>query len=496
MSDKELEQPVQYLLGQPQRRTGVGPFSMKATIVIAVGFLIFLLTQIAGQTLFAFLVVLPMTIFVVVLVSVRWGNRSLAQAAQILWQNRRRVANNSHIYVSGPNSRIPGGHRRLPGLFARTEAIEAVYSPNRPPFVMILDRPRREVTVLLDCQMTGQTAMTQAERNLRTAEWCNWLAKFSLSGDIAQVVTVVATRPGTGELVNNEVRAIIADDAPAIAKRIVTEAASVIALARPEVMAHIAITIKLDKSQLTDESYIRNIATRIGTWADTVQYAGILAEPMTYEQAVARIHMFYNPPTEADFEEIALTGEGHGMLWQDAGPNWAVTTNNYYEHCGAKSVTWEMKDAPRSTFEDTILSSLMQPHDRIQRKRVALVYRPFSAGQGAIRVEAEHRDAMVAANSSRSITSAKAEMRLETTEAARRAQARGAQLGRTSMFVTATVTPEEDFNRVIHDIEQLAAGSSITLQRMKRQQDAGFQASLGFGQVPWAKSTTSRLTEA
>ncbi len=100
---------------------------------------------------------------------------------------------------------------------------------------------------------------------------------------------------------------------------------------------------------------------------------------------------------------------------------------------------------------------------------------------------------MVAANSSKKITSATAEIRLEHTEAARRAQARGAQLGRFSLFVTATVGQDEDLLRVVHDVEQLGAGSSIRLRPMRYQQDVGFQITCGVGQVPWRKQSTSSV---
>ena len=120
-----------------------------------------------------------------------------------------------------------------------------------------------------------------------------------------------------------------------------------------------------------------------------------------------------------------------------------------------------------------------------------ICYRPFSAGAGAKKVEDEHRDAMVAANSSKKIRSANAEIRLEHTEAARRAQARGAQLGKYSLFVTATIDESADMRQITHDIEQLGAGSSIQLQLMRRQQDVGFQVTCGVGLIPWSKTSTS-----
>lgn len=490
--EKDTETPIQYALGQPARRTGLGGLSLKATVIVATGFMFSLLLQMGGHGKFSLYVVVPVTIFLVAVVTIRISGRSVAQYTQMIVQDRRRRASGAHVYVSGPGSRVPGGHRRLPGLLARTEAIEGVESGGLP-FVMIVDRPRHEVTVVLDCQMTGQTAMTQHERNTMTAEWSRWLAQLSLTGDVRQVVTVVATRPGTGKLVASEVNSIIDPSAPALAQQILREAAHVIGMARPEIQSHIAITVKVDADTIKGNRFVPYLATRVSTWAATLAWCGILATPMSYEQAAARIHSFYDPACDADFEELALTEQGHGLAWEDTGPSMAVTHPSRYEHDGCTSITWEMRDAPRSTFEDTLLRGLVSPHERVTRKRVAVVYRPFEAGAGAARVEAEHRDAMVAANSAKKITSARAEMRLEYTEAARQAQARGAQLGRTSMFVTATTGDKDQLPRLIHDVEQLAAGASIRLQPMRFQQDSGFQYSCGFGQVPWDKATTSQL---
>lgn len=493
MSDfTERDEPIQYALGEPARRTGLGGLSLRATVVLAIGFGGFLLLQLAGLGRIGFTVVLPLTVVAMAVISFRIANRSIAQYAQLVWQDWRRRRQGAHVYVSGGLSRLPGGGRRLPGLLARTEAVQGVDALGRE-FVVVVDRPRREATVVLDATFTGQTAMTQGERNSMTADWSRWLSGLSLSGDIAQAVVVVATRPGSGSLVAKEVSSIVSDAAPEIARRVVSEAAEVISVARPEVLGHIAITVKCDGESIKDGSFIHQLGTRVPGWTSFLQWAGIMADPLSYEGLVGRVYSFYNPASEPDFEALMLDGEGHGLSWLDAGPSVAEALVGCYEHDGVRSVSWEMREAPRSTFEDTLLHGLIVPHDRVVRKRVALCYRPFEAGVGASRVEAEHRDAMVAANSSKKITSAKAEMRLEHTEAARRAQARGAQLGRYSLFVTATVGRDEDLARVVHDVEQLGAGSSIRLQKMRHQQDVGFQITCGVGQVPWSKESTSSV---
>ena len=491
----DMTEPIQYSLGQPPQRTGLGGFSMKATLIVATGFFTFLVLQLMGLAKLGFTVVLPATAVAAVLVSVRWATRTVAEMGQIVWQDRARRRLREDEYLSGPSSRVPGGRRRLPGLLARTESMSGTDSDGQP-FVAIIDRPRREATVLLDCQLTGQTAMTQEERNGQTAEWSRWLAMLSLSGDVESAVIVVGTRPGTGQLVSKEVSSIVVPEAPPVAHTIMGEMAETLSIGVPEIQAHVAITVKFDGEVMADGSFMGQLATRLPGWYSSLSWAGILAEPMDEDRAVARIHGFYNPAAEVDFEELSIDGEPHFLAWDDAGPSSALTGRDAYFHDGVTSVTWEMREAPRSTFEDMLLRTLIAPHPRIARKRVALVYRPYEAGAGASRVEDEHRDAMVAANSSKKVTSAKAEMRLEHTEAARRAQARGAQLGRYSLFVTATVDDAGQLQRVRHDIEQLGAGASIRLAPMTRQQDTGFQITCGAGQVPWGKESTSSMASA
>lgn len=483
-----------YSLGQPSRRTGIGGFSMKATAVLGAGFIGYLLLNIMGLAKVGLLVVVPASIVVAFVISVKWSGRTLAQHVQIRLQDRKRHRRGEDEYVSGPLSRVPGGRHRLPGLLARTEVVVGVNALG-DEFAVILDRRLREATVVFDCQLSGQTAMMQEERNAMTSSWGRWLAGLSLSGDVLAASVSVAVVPGSGELVRREVDKIVDPAAPWIARAVMEDAAELLSPGLPEVHAHVAVTVKLDLEGLADDAFLVNLATRVPTWAEDLSWAGMMATPMDEAALVARVHQAFNPAAETDFERMAAMGVPHGLSWWDAGPSWAQTLQDRYVHEGVSSVTWEMGEAPRSTFEDHLLTSVTAPHNRVMRKRVTLVYRPFSAGQGAKRVEAEHRDALTAINSSRKVGSASSAMRVEHTNAARVAQARGAQLGRYSLFVTATVDDVSLLPRVVHDVEQLGAGSSLRLRPVKRQQDAGFAVGLGVGVLPWTRESTTGLAK-
>lgn len=480
-----------YSLGRPPRRTGLGGYSMKVTLIVAAGFLLFLLLQLIGARMLSWSVV-AVSFVLAALVQIKFSGRTIASMAQLIEQDTRRNHAGEDVYFSGPCSRVTGGVYQLPGLLARTEVVSGV-DQQGSPFAVIVEKARRLVTVVLDCELTGQTAMVQDERNQATASWGRFLASLSLSGDVEHMSMTVAARPGTGDLVAREVASIIDEDAPWLARQVLLEAAEELCVGLPELDSHVAITVRVDEDGFADESYLASLATRIPTWVEMLNWAGVLATPMDEDGLVARVHAAFNPPAEGDFEQLRVAGQPHKLSWKNAGPGFARVGRDVYFHDGVRSVSWEMAEAPRSYFEDHLLTTLLAPHNRVQRKRVTLVYRPYEAGEGASRVEAEHRDALVAANSSKKVRSASAEMRLEQTDASRQAQARGAQLGKYSMFVSATVTDDDNLDRVCHDVEQLGASCSLRLRRMNRQQDAGFQIALGVGQIPWGQESTAAL---
>ncbi|MDY3128140.1 MAG: SCO6880 family protein [Corynebacterium sp.] len=484
------ERPT-YTLGQPATRTGLGGLSRTTTHVLFAGLATFIVLSMLGLTKMAFFGAIPVTAIVAVITMIKRGGRNVAEMAQMVIQDLARNSAGENTYYSGPFSTVPGGLYRLPGILAATRLVEATDVQGQP-VALIVDENFSDVTVVFDAQLSGQTAVTQDERNALTAGWGQWLASLSLPGDIRSASMTVSTRPSSGELVREEVSRLVVPDAPELARRILGEAADQLSAGLPEVSAHIAITIKVPREHLRGDRFVEAIMTRLSSFTEPLAWAGILARPMDEELLVSRVHAAFNPAAEADFEQIAVRSQKHGLAWTNCGPQCAEAQRGSYMHDGVWSRTWEMTQAPRSSFEDRLLTRLLAPHPRLTRKRVTLVYRPYEAGAGARLVEAEHQDALVAANSGRGAVSARAEVRLEMTQASRRAQARGAQLGRYSLYVTTTVDNPAKLASASQDIAQLAATSSLTLRPAYRQQDVAFATALGVGQVPWVRTSLMR----
>jgi hypothetical protein len=144
-------------------------------------------------------------------------------------------------------------------------------------------------------------------------------------------------------------------------------------------------------------------------------------------------------------------------------------------------------------FPDTVLKPLLDPHDDLPRKRLTLVYRPFSAGDATKKVNREHRDAMAAINQKKGVVSAGAELRLQTTNQARQEQVRGAGLVRYSALMTITCATAQEVPTAAAILESLSARASLRLVRAYGEQDAAFAASLGVGVLLGDHSSTSKI---
>jgi hypothetical protein len=256
-----------------------------------------------------------------------------------------------------------------------------------------------------------------------------------------------------------------------------------------------AITFKATtKARRTEpEEMAAELARRLPALYEDLLNAGVEAQPMTAEQIVAFVHRSYNPSAERELEELDIVDEPHGIDWEDAGPASAATKWDYYRHNGVVSVVYEMKAPPESVFPDTVLKPLLDPHDDLPRKRLTLIYRPFTAGDATKQVNREHKDALAAVNQKTGLVSASAEMRVQTTEQARQEQVRGAGLVRYSALMTITCAAGTEIATSSAILESLSARAMLRLVRAYGEQDAAFAAGLGVGVLLGDHSSTSKI---
>lgn len=489
MSSPTVNKPEQrplYASGTLPRKTGFFGLSLRATISgISAIVVCLLLGMIAGMlyaaigVLFAAIVLAPMAITI--------GHRSIYEWGIMRVQWWRRRASGSTVYRSGPHSRVPGGTYRLPGVLART-SLHVGTDRLGNEFGMIYRRSGMsgagaEYTVIFECFPGGDEALTQSELDLMTADWGAYLAGLGLPGDIKAAVVVVENTPATGQRLAWEVEQIIADSRSQIASQVMRESAQTFPSGRAQTHARLAITFEATtRARRTDpEEMATELARRLpGLYEDLIG-AGVEATPMSAAQIVSMVHRSYNPSAEADFEQLDVLGQDHGLDWEDAGPATAVTKWGSYRHDGVESVVWELQAPPESVFPDSVLKPLLNAHDELDRKRVTLIYRPYTAGDATKQVDREYKDALTAMQHGKGVKSASAELRVQATEQARQEQVRGAGLVRYSALMTVTCRDGDDVATASAITEALTARSRLRFRRAYGQQDAAFAAALGVG---------------
>lgn len=472
-----------YTLGRKSERNFIGRIPQRTAAVIGVGVAMFIVAMFTGNMKFAMIVVAS-TAIVGVLVHYQPGGRSLPTRARMRLEARWRATTGEDTFLSGPESRIPGGQFRLPGPLSATEMIETTDAAGRD-YGIIVNPLKKTATVLLSGQLTGDVLRSIEEQDMRTAQWGRCEALWAQNPNLESVVSVVSTRPATGMLVAREVDTIVAEDAPQAVKDIMYQKASVLHQGVQEMDFHIAFTINVPMAHRADYAFAEQLSYLVPELYRPLAWAAVDSRPMNADEITATVHRMFNPASEADFEQLRVQRAGHGMAWRDAGPATAVALADSYYHDGAYSMSWEMTEGPKATFEQGHLAPLLRPHDRILRKNVAMVFRPYAPGEAQTLVDAEFKDAMVGVNNGKGIKSADAQIRLEDTEKARQALARGAGYGRRSLYVSATALPDEDRKAIDTDIHSLASQCSLRLRRCDRMTDAGFVFSCGLGALPF-----------
>ncbi|WP_245560542.1 SCO6880 family protein [Nocardia asiatica] len=489
-AEKIVERPL-YSSGTYPQRTGFFGLPLRVSMFGGLAMVVCLITMMTAGLVPA-VVMLSICALVLTPMVITVGRRTVYEAIQLRIQWWRRRASGTTVYRGGPHSRLPGGRYRLPGILATTTLHQGIDRLGNP-FGMVHRRRGDQYTVVLECWPGGDEALTQQERDLMTADWGAYLAGLGLPGDIAAAVVVVETIPATGLRLRREVGQMITNSRSEIASQVMVESALTFPAGKQQQLARLSITFQATtRERRTDpEEMATELARRLPSLYEDLLNAGVEATPMPAAQIVEFVHRSYNPSSEADFEELDILGENHGLDWEDAGPAAAAARWDHYRHDAVTSVVWEMQSPPESVFPDTVLKPLLAPHDALERKRVTIFYRPYTAGDATRKVDKEYKDALVSLSQGKGVKSAASELRVQATEQQRVEQVRGAGLLRYSVLIT--VTCQDDIPTAAAITESLSARARLKLRRTYGQMDAAYAASLGVGVLLPDHSSMTRV---
>ena len=235
----------------------------------------------------------------------------------------------------------------------------------------------------------------------------------------------------------------------------------------------------------------RDIALRIGKIRDYCQSAGLPVRPMREREICAMTRRAFSPGDELDIETGLFSGEPMRLRWSDCGPSSASDQYKQYRHDAAQSMSWTMKATPEATFDSNVLIDMLSAHRDIPRKRVTLVYQPYTPAKATRIVNKDHNDARQAVRTHVGKLSERALVRVDNAEAARAEQARGAGVTKVSMIVTATCPVEADSQKIESIVTDLGLSASVPLEPAHNEQLVTFCAGLGLGVVLAEETTVS-----
>lgn len=386
----------------------------------------------------------------------RHGSRAHRLARRRAFSKARRRGETA--LVQGPTGRTPDGRTRLPGMAAQTVLHE--WETNLGDPVGVIEWPKSKLwTVVIRCMPPGRAGRDQKTVDHLVASWGGFLASLGLER-VAGASVIVETVPGAGRRQRASALRGVVDNVPEFAQVALEQ--SLADDDEWEPMTRVWVTITFDARRSlgakprTAEQMRTYLSGRLPFVLGDIRTtgAGETARFCDAQELVDTVHGMVNPSAEAAIDEARQTRRGTGLDWRDAGPMLALEHYDRWEHDGAVSRSWVMLSPARGEQTDEALDPLLAPHSEVQRKRVAVLFRPEEAVKSAQAAEAQVKSASFGASKKERVTSRQrdelaAALKTEDEESA------GALLQRFSMVVTATAFSDEELEFSANAIEGL-----------------------------------------
>lgn len=398
-------------------------------------------------------------------------------------------------YRSGPSSNLPDGSYRLPGLLAGTENVEYVDSfHNR--YGLLWDTERKTGTVFLSVAAPGLQLLDQKFIDRMVAQWAAFMREAGTSANIIQVAASVVTTRDTGTRLPMAVakhRTYAGEaDVPVVARNIMDEVLDLENQALPRIEHTVSLTFsgrslaEEGLSARTRDELADEISTVINSFMVTLRDAAAGTVRLMDSQSIT--DMFYssfNPGQAESIDMARMTEEGTGIRWEEAGPTYAESEKDWYEHSNFYSKGFQMWKPPATLFFEDSLKPLLQPDFSLERKRVTIIYRPMASDKSHDIAVNTVNDALFEANQKGVKGGSISQSMIKKAKQTQEEMAYGATLVPFSMLITATTDDLSKFPRIAADIRRHGAtGVNLGIREATYTHDASFALAMGAGLIP------------
>jgi hypothetical protein len=465
--------------GNWRRGTGAGLFGLGPAGTIAMFVIGVIAVLMMAVSLWYAVVTVLIGAVVLVPLAVRVNGRTALQvlAARIAWW--RGHSKRQHLYRSGIASLVTAQHQ-LPGILARSEVYEVETGRAGTIGVVVIPQSRH-YTVTLRCSPEGRDLVDQSVIDTRVAHLASWLDTLAREPGLVQAAVTVETTPDPGTQLAAEVASTIQPDAPDLARAVLDEVVQTYPAGAAMVETRVSLTYTTPpgRRNLSHADTCREVASRLPALVTGLSAAGAGGvQPMNPRSLAGAVRAAYDPAVALDLAR----DPNAAPAWDQAGPVAALESWGHYRHDSGVSRTWGMVEAPRGVTFSNTFSRLTDPDPQLRRKRVTLLYRPYSPADAVRLVENDKRDARFNATK-KPRPSARDLADIDAAEQAAQEEAAGAGVVRFTLLVTATVNSVDELDEADRLVASRAAEARMVLRPMYGAQAAAFSAGLPAGVV-------------
>ena len=432
-----------------------------------------------------------------------WKNRSgrdgwTVVAGHAAWLLRKHQG--THVFLRSRIGKVAHGTTCLPGLLAKSELLEAEDGYGQP-FGIICLPSSHHYTVMIAVEPDGDAPVGQDTRDTWVANFGHWLGKLQYEESLVGAAFTCETRPDPGHVLSAEIDRLLTADGPDLSKRVLEGIRHEYPRGAPQISAWVSLTYSAlqlrqqereislrrtdsEKRPKDEASMAALIAERLPGQLQDLASVGVSAPRVLTAQGIAdQVRVQYDPHVSSTVDACHTEHAPTGITWDEAGPTAAITGWDWYKHDGAASVTYEMASPPSGAVQSTILGPLLNANDRIDIKRVSMLYRPHSPDKAPAVADRDRRTALGISTQRKGETRAADETRLAAARQAAAAQAAGAGMVRFSLLVTCTVLDPDRLKDAAAATQRLGRASQVALRPCRGVQDSAFAACLGVGVV-------------
>jgi hypothetical protein len=413
------------------------------------------------------------------------------------------VAGRRNLFASGVfapwvvtgDGRGGGQPMDLPGVLARLLILPAATGTGTQVAV-VHDPGAHTFTAVLRLRYPGLALADADEQNRRVAAWGAFLASLCIeNGPISRVAAVQRAQPDDGTALASWTRQHTAGQAPETAVRSLTGLLRDCGPAGAQRETYLSVTLAAQRARpalraagggpagaaavLVRELFAMQASVAaadlgVEAWLGPRELSAVIRtgfDPDSVRPLAARRAAHHRSGSDT-------TGLEPGVDPAVAGPAAAHTSWSTYRHDGAYSVTFQVRDWPRSA----VLASSLHPLLRARtgaRRSFALVCEPMGPRRArrALARDRTKRHVLVSLRRRSGRLDSPDELaELSRAEGQDRARAAGHGLLRFVGLVTVTVTDPQQLEAACADVQADAAAARVELRRLYGAQDSGFAA--------------------